>query len=69
MTRVGKCHHQYKTVDDVISDLNAMIVEAPLPNKAKSQLAEIVYQLDQITEPVKEILTTKGDSIALHHDD
>ena len=60
---------QYKTIDDVISDLNVMIIEAPLPKKERHQLAEIVYQLDQITEPVKEIFTTKGDSIALHHDD
>ena len=60
---------QYKTIDDVISDLNVMITEAPLPNKEKCQLADIVGQLKQITEPVKEILTEKGDSIALHHDD
>ena len=69
MTRVGKCHHQYKTVDDVISDLNAMIVEAPLPNKAKSQLADIVGNLEQIPKTVRTHLIEKGDSIGLHHDD
>ena len=65
MSSVG----QYKTIDDVISDLNVMIVEAPIPTKERCQLADIVGQLKQITEPVREILTTKGDSIALHHDD
>ena len=59
----------YKTIEDVISDLNVMITEAPIPTKERCQLADIVGQLKQITEPVKEILTTKGDSIALHHDD
>tara|TARA_Y100000310_G_C20623474_1_gene784580 strand:+ start:221 stop:418 length:198 start_codon:yes stop_codon:yes gene_type:complete len=60
---------QYKTIDDVISDLNVMITEAPLPHKEKCQLADIVGQLEQITKPHREILTEKGDSIALHHDD
>jgi len=65
MSSVG----QYKTIDDVISDLNVMITESPIPTKERCQLADIVGQLKQITEPVKEILTEKGDSIALHHDD
>mgnify|MGYP004457550177 FL=1 len=60
---------QYKTVSDVISDLNIMIVEAPLPNKEKCQLADIVAQLEQITETVREHIVEKGDSIGLHHDD
>jgi hypothetical protein len=65
MSSVG----QYKTIDDVISDLNVMIVEAPIPTKERCQLADIVGRLKQITEPVREILMTEGDSIALHHDD
>jgi hypothetical protein len=65
MSSVGK----YKTIDDVISDLNVMITEAPLPNKEKRQLADIVGQLEQITKPHREVLTKMGDSIALHHDD
>jgi len=60
---------QYKTIDDVISDLNLMITEAPLPNKEKRQLADIVRQLEQVTETVREHIVDKGDSIALHHDD
>jgi len=56
-------------VSDVISDLNIMIVEAPLPNKEKCQLADIVAQLEQITETVREHIVEKGDSIGLHHDD
>ena len=65
MSRVG----QYKTIGDVISDLNAMIVEAPLPNKEKCQLEDVSAQLEQLPETVREHIVDKGDSIALHHDD
>jgi hypothetical protein len=60
---------QYKTVSDVVSDLNVMIVEAPLPTKIKSQLANIVGELEQLPETLRDHLIDKGDSIALHHDD
>lgn len=60
---------QYKTIDDVISDLNLMIVEAPLPNKEKRQLEDVAVQLEQLSETVREHIVDKGDSIALHHDD
>ena len=39
---------EYKTVDDVIRDLNVMIQEAPIPNKQRCQLAEIVSDLKHI---------------------
>ncbi len=38
----------YKTVGDVISDLNVMITEAPIPNDISMSLAEIVYDLKHI---------------------
>jgi hypothetical protein len=60
---------QYKTVSDVVSDLNVMIVEAPLPTKIKSQLANIVGELEQLPETLRDHLIDKGDSVALHHDD
>ena len=41
MSSVG----EYKTVGDVISDLNVMIVEAPVPNNIRMKLAEIVSDL------------------------
>ena len=59
----------YKTVSDVISDLNVMITAAPLPNKTKCQLADIVGELEQLPETLRDHLIDKGDSIALHHDD
>ena len=65
MSSVGK----YKTIGDVISDLNVMIAEAPLPNKERGQLADIVGKLEQLPEAVRTHLIEKGDSIALHHDD
>ena len=36
---------EYKTVSDVISDLNVMIVEAPITNDIRVQLADIVGRL------------------------
>ena len=60
---------QYKTVSDVISDLNVMIAESPLPTKVVAQLADIVGKLEQLPEAVRTHLIEKGDSIALHHDD
>jgi hypothetical protein len=39
---------EYKKVGDVISDLNVMIQEAPIPNKQRCQLAEIVSHLKNI---------------------
>ncbi len=59
----------YKTISDVVSDLNVMVLEAPLPEKERAQLAEIAEQLLQIPETIKEHLVNKGDSVALHHDD
>ncbi len=35
----------YKTVEDVISDLNIMIVEAPIPNYIAIILANVVGEL------------------------
>ena len=37
---------EYKTVSDVVSDLNVMIVEAPITNDICIQLAEIVGALE-----------------------
>jgi len=42
MSSVG----EYKTVGDVISDLNVMIVEAPIPNSVSCKLAYIVSELE-----------------------
>ena len=42
MSSVG----EYKTVSDVVSDLNVMIVEAPITNAIRVQLAEIVAALE-----------------------
>lgn len=36
----------YKTVEDVISDLNIMIVEAPIPNHIATILADVVGELE-----------------------
>ena len=36
---------QYVSIGDVISDLNVMIQEAPLPNEYRMQLANIVFDL------------------------
>ena len=44
MSSVG----EYKTVGDVISDLNVMIAEAPIPNDIDMKLAEIVSDLKHI---------------------
>ena len=41
MTSVG----EYKTAPDVISDLNVMIVEAPISNSVRSSLADIVGEI------------------------
>tara|TARA_Y100000310_G_scaffold343876_1_gene453637 strand:+ start:2474 stop:2671 length:198 start_codon:yes stop_codon:yes gene_type:complete len=60
---------QYKSIDDVISDLNVMITEAPLPNKERCQLADIVGQLEGIPNSTRQHIAEKGDCIALHHDD
>ena len=43
-----RSYAEYKKVGDVISDLNVMIQEAPIPNKQRCQLAEIVYDLKHI---------------------
>jgi hypothetical protein len=40
---------KYRNVHDVISDLNVMIVEAPIPTKERCQIADIVGKLKQIT--------------------
>jgi hypothetical protein len=39
---------EYKKVGDVISDLNVMLQEAPIPSKQKCQLAEIVSDLKNV---------------------
>ena len=39
---------EYKKVGDIISDLNVMIQEAPISNKQRCQLAEIVSDLKNI---------------------
>ena len=44
MSSVG----EYKTVGDVISDLNVMITEAPSPNDIDMKLAEIVSDIKHI---------------------
>jgi len=38
---------EYKHVADVVSDLNVMIVEAPINYKFKRQLANIVFKIEQ----------------------
>ena len=38
---------QYKQVSDTVSDLNIMIVEAPVDNKFKRRLADIVYHIER----------------------
>ena len=38
---------QYKQVSDTVSDLNIMIVEAPVDNKFKRRLADIVYDIER----------------------
>ena len=45
---------QYKQVSDVVSDLNVMIVEAPINYKFKRQLADMVYEI-QKEETLKSI--------------
>jgi len=42
MSSVG----EYRTVEDVISDLNVMIVEAPIPNRIAMILANVVGELE-----------------------
>ena len=41
---------EYKTVSDVISDLNVMITEAPIPNSVSCKLAYIVSELEAEVE-------------------
>jgi len=48
ITSVG----EYKTVEDVISDLNVMIVEAPISTEAASGLAEVVGILQKERQTV-----------------
>ena len=45
---MNSSYGEYKKVGDVISDLNVRIQEAPIPNKQRCQLAEIVYDLKHI---------------------
>ena len=47
MSSVG----EYKTVEDVISDLNIMIVEAPIPTHIAMILANVVGELENTTIP------------------
>ena len=41
---------EYKTVEDVIWDLNIMIVEAPIPNHITMILANVVGELSKIKD-------------------
>ena len=45
---MNSSYGEYKKVGDVISDLNVMIQEAPITNKQRCQLAEIVSDLKHI---------------------
>ena len=45
---MNSSYGEYKKVGDVISDLNVMLQEAPIPSKQKYQLAEIVSDLKHI---------------------
>ena len=60
---------EYKKVSDVVTDINIMVQEAPLPNKVKRQLADIAYNLNRLTDEVKDHLENSGDCIGLHHDE
>ena len=60
---------EYKKVSDVVTDINTMVQKAPLPNKVKRQLADIVCGLNQLTDEVKDHLENSGDCIGLHHDE
>jgi len=40
-------YSEYKKVSDVVSDLNVMIVEAPINYKFKRQLANMVFKIEQ----------------------
>jgi hypothetical protein len=44
--RIESSVGEYKTVSDVISDLNVMIVEAPIPHNIMCKLADIVGALE-----------------------
>ena len=44
---------EYKTVEDVVSDLNVMIVEAPISTEAASGLAEVVGILEKEFEKIE----------------
>ena len=46
---------EYKTVEDVISDLNVMIVEAPIPNHIAMILANVVGELGVQGEFVEDV--------------
>ena len=37
---------EYKTVSDVVSDLNVMITEAPISNEIACKLADIVGEIE-----------------------
>ena len=58
----------YKTVSDVVSDLNVMITEAPVSGKVRRALADVVGELGK-----PETIIVNGvamvDCSALHHDD
>ena len=55
MTSVG----EYKQVSDAVSDLNVMIVEAPVNNKFKRQLADMVFEIEkeEILKNIYQFLT------------
>jgi hypothetical protein len=46
LSKEMKSVEEYKTVSDVISDLNVMIVEAPITNDIRVRLADIVGELE-----------------------
>ena len=41
---------EYKTVDDVIRDLNVMILESPIPNNVMNKFRYIVDELEAEVE-------------------
>ena len=48
--KIESSYGQYVSIGDVISDLNVMIQEAPLPNEYRMQLANIVFDLKEIED-------------------
>jgi len=58
----------YKRVNDVVKELRVMIAEAPIPDKARGQLADVVWELNN-PSVIKINGQEMRDCLALHHDD